>query len=170
MQKIAEFEKVSIKQFSIDFTARFPDATEKGIQAAYASITLPKRATKGSAGYDISLVFPIKLSSGDTICIPTGLRVEIQEGWVLMVMPKSGLGIKYRLQLDNTIGVIDADYYQAKNEGHIIIQITNDSKENKELSLDCGKSFAQGVFLSFGITKTDDATDERVGGFGSTGV
>lgn len=170
MRRVATFEKVSIQQFSTDFTACFPCATEKDIKTAYTSVHLPQRATKGSAGYDILLAFPIHLSPGSTICIPTGLRVSIQEGWVLLIMPKSGLGTKYRIQLDNTIGVIDADYYHAKNEGHILVQITNDSKINKTLDLDCEKSFAQGIFLPFGTTKTDDATNERIGGFGSTGV
>ena len=170
MQRVAEFKKVSKQQFSADFTVSFPHATEKTISEAYASVVLPERATKGSAGYDISIVCPITLASGQSIRIPTGLRVNIQDGWVLFLMPKSGLGTKYRLQLDNTIGVIDADYYQAKNEGHILIQITNDSKEDKVLHLDCGKSFVQGIFLPFGITQTDHASDERIGGFGSTGV
>lgn len=170
MERVAVFEKVSKEQFLIDFLASFPKATNKEASDAFESIKIPQRATKGSAGYDFSIVLSTHISPGDSICIPTGLRAKISEGWVLLLMPKSGLGVQYRLQLDNTVGVIDSDYYQAKNEGHILIQITNDGKNGKVLGLECGKAFAQGIFLPFGITETDDASSQRLGGFGSTGV
>lgn len=170
MQRVAEFKKVSIEQFTVDFLSFFPHASEKEVTDAYKSVVLPSRATKGSAGYDFSLVTSLKICPGESVCIPTGLRAQISEGWVLLIVPKSGLGIRYRLQLDNTIGVIDSDYFDADNEGHILIQVTNDSKTDKVLNLDCGKAFAQGVFVPFGITNTDEASNSRVGGFGSTGV
>ncbi len=151
MDKIAIFEKVSTKEF---------DETEL--------IKLPKRATVGSAGYDFFTPYEINLKQGETIIVKTGVRCKISEGWALFIMPKSGLGFKYRLQLDNTIGLIDSDYYYADNEGHIMVKITNDSHEDKELHLDAGKAFAQGVFLPYGITVDDDAEGQRHGGFGST--
>ena len=170
MQRVAEFQKISMEQFSVDFISSFPYASEEELAKAYASIVLPTRATKGSAGYDFSLVHRLKILPGDSVCVPTGLRSKIAEGWVLLIVPKSGLGVRYRLQLDNTIGVIDSDYYDAKNEGHILIQITNDSRSNKALTLESGKAFAQGIFLPFGITDNDDVCISRIGGFGSTGV
>ena len=85
-----------------------------------------------------------------------------------MIFPRSGLGFKYRLQLDNTIGVIDADYYGAKNEGHIMIKITNDTKENRTLTVPKGTGFAQGIFMPFGITMDDNTSEIREGGMGST--
>ena len=90
------------------------------------------------------------------------------EGWALLLFPRSGLGFKYRLQLDNTVGVVDSDYYDADNEGHIFIKLTNDSREGRVLSLKAGEAFAQGIFLPFGITKEDTANAGRTGGFGST--
>ena len=85
-------------------------------------------------------------------------------------MPKSGQGFKYRLQLDNTIGNIDSDYYYStKNEGHIMAKITNDGHEGKTVTIDTGDGFMQGVFTVFGITEDDDADGVRNGGFGSTG-
>ena len=78
------------------------------------------------------------------------------------------MGFKYRLQLNNTVGIIDSDYFSSSNEGHIYIKITNDSNENKIVSIKEGEGFAQGIFLPFGITIDDDASEIRDGGFGST--
>ena len=146
MDRIAKFERV------------------KGFENA----ELPVRATVGSAGYDIKTPVDIKLAPGESVRIETGLRCKISEGWVLLIMPKSGLGFKYRVQLDNTVGVVDQDYYYADNQGHIMIQITNDSKSGKTMEIPAGKAFAQGLFVPFGITVDDEANGERHGGFGST--
>ena len=100
--------------------------------------------------------------------IPTGIRVRMEEGWVLACFPRSGLGFKYRLQLDNTVGIIDSDYWQSDNEGHIFCKLTNDSKQGKTLELEAGTGFMQGIFLPFGITLDDSVSDRRNGGFGST--
>ncbi len=151
MDRIAKFEKVSTKQFEN------PEL-----------IKIPVRATVGSAGYDICTPFAIKLAPGETITVRTGLRCKIDDGWVLFILPKSGLGFKFRVQLDNTVGVIDSDYYNAENEGHIMVKITNDSHEGKTMEVEAGKAFAQGVFLPYGITIDDEACGARLGGFGST--
>ena len=162
MKKIAQFEKVSLAQF-LDGCKR-PDAEE-----IYSKIALPKRATTGSAGYDFFAPFDINLNAGETAKIPTGIRVKIDEGWLLSLYPRSGLGFKFRLQLDNTVGIIDSDYYFSDNEGHIFAKITNDSRENKALHIPAGAGFIQGIFTEYGITADDDATEIRNGGFGSTG-
>ncbi|WP_312091718.1 deoxyuridine 5'-triphosphate nucleotidohydrolase [Aminipila sp.] len=167
MQKVAKFHKVSLGQFKKDWENSFGKGQFR--QDIYDCISLPRRATAGSAGYDFCTPAEIKLAAGDTIKIPTGIRAEINEGWVLMCFPRSGLGFKYRLQLDNTVGIIDADYFNAENEGHIMIKITNDSKEAKNLILESGKGFAQGILVPFGITEDDEASGIRTGGFGSTG-
>ena len=88
--------------------------------------------------------------------------------WVLKIYPRSGLGFKYRLQLNNTVGIIDSDYYNSDNEGHIFIKITNDSREGKTVQVQENTGFAQGIFLEYGITVDDDATAVRNGGMGST--
>ena len=162
MKKIAQFEKVSREQF-LDGCKR--DDAEK----IYTEIKLPKRATKGSAGYDFFAPYDIDLNAGETAKIPTGIRVKIDEGWVLSLFPRSGLGFKFRLQLDNTVGIIDSDYYFSDNEGHIFAKITNDSRENKALHIPAGTGFIQGIFTEYGITVDDDANEIRNGGFGSTG-
>ena len=88
--------------------------------------------------------------------------------WVLKCYPRSGLGFKFRLQLNNTVGIIDSDYYYSDNEGHIFAKITNDSNEGKALEVKAGDGFMQGIFVEYGITLDDDVTEVRNGGFGST--
>ena len=92
----------------------------------------------------------------------------MEQGWVLSCYPRSGLGFRYRLQLNNTVGIIDSDYYDSDNEGHIFCKLTNDTREGKTLRLAAGEGYMQGIFLPFGITQDDEATQKRNGGFGST--
>lgn len=161
MQRIAKFEKVSKEQFG-------KDTTNLGLQAAYEDIVLPQRATTGSAGYDFYAPMDIVLKPGEELTVPTGIRAKMQEGWVLMCCPRSGLGFKFRMQLNNTVGIIDSDYYHAKNEGHIMARIFNDSRSDKVIEIKAGQAFVQGIFLPFGITEDDAAEGQREGGFGST--
>jgi len=163
-KRIARFEIVSFEQFK----SSFDDLSVDEIKKIYDALKLPKRATKGSAGYDFYAPFDINLEPGRTIKIPTGIRAYMENNYVLKLYPRSGLGFKYRLQLNNTVGIIDADYYYSDNEGHIFAKITNDSNENKTVSIKAGEGFMQGIFIEYGITFDDDTTDIRNGGFGST--
>jgi len=151
---------VSPERFRADWETAF------GSMEAPELPPLPRRATSGSAGYDFYAPSAFDLDPGKTISIPTGVRARISEGWVLMLFPRSGLGFKYRLQLNNTVGIVDADYFNARNEGHIFIKLTNAG--DRSIHVDAGEAFAQGVFLPFGLTEDDDAQGERTGGFGST--
>lgn len=168
MYKIAKFHKVSFSQFMEGYNDCFSPLSEEEIKRIYEAIKLPKRATKGSAGYDFFTPREIVLKPQETIKIPTGIRAEMQEDWVLHLYPRSGLGFKFRLQLNNTVGIIDSDYFYSDNEGHIFAKITNDTNENKTISLKAGDGFMQGIFLPYGICVDDDATAIRNGGFGST--
>lgn len=165
MEKIAQFEKVSAERFTEDFKIFFPDFSEKEILEIYSGIILPKRATAGSAGYDFFLPATMEFLPEKSVTVPTGIRAEISEGWVLNLYPRSGLGFKHGFRLENTVGIIDSDYFYADNQGHIMAKVSVSSK----LSLEAGKAFMQGVFLPFGITIDDMADGERRGGFGSTG-
>ncbi len=167
MKQIATFSKVSYDRFLADWKDSFP-ADDAQISVIYDAIKKPSRATRGSAGYDFYSPMDWSLAPGETIKIPTGIRVQMEEGWVLKVYPRSGLGFKYRLQLNNTVGIIDSDYYYSDNEGHIFIKITNDTNEDRTINLKAGDAFAQGIFVEFGITTDDDVQTERNGGFGST--
>lgn len=171
MRKVAKFEKVSWGEFQKDYVNIFGEGKTINIddvRKIYNNIKLPVRATIGSAGYDFKSPIDFTLAPGETIKIPTGIRVKIDDGWVLECYPRSGLGFKYRLQLNNTVGIIDSDYYYSDNEGHIFAKITNDSNEGKTVSIAAGEGFMQGIFVEYGITIDDDATKIRNGGFGST--
>ena len=135
----------------------------------YEEVKLPKRATKGSAGYDFFAPYAFEVKPGETIKIPTGIRAKMDEAWVLSLYPRSGLGFKYRMQLNNTVGIIDSDYYYSDNEGHIFVKVTNDSNEGKVLAVGKGQGFVQGIFTQYGLTVDDEVTAVRNGGFGSTG-
>jgi len=168
MKRIARFYKVSAEQFVAVMKEEFPEYSDDEIRDAYASVRLPSRATKGSAGYDFYSPFAFSLKPGASIKVPTGIRAEMEEDWVLKLYPRSGLGFKYRLQLNNTVGIIDSDYFYSDNEGHIMAKITNDSREGKIMEIGVGMGFMQGIFLEYGITVDDEASGIRNGGFGST--
>ncbi len=178
MRRIARFEKVSFPEFEkcyedvLKENAVETTGAEKEngtrTEVVYEAIVLPKRATAGSAGYDFFSTCDVTLQPGESVKIPTGIRAYMEPGWVLMLYPRSGLGFRYRMQLANTVGVIDSDYYGSDNEGHIQIKITNDSRDGKVLQIKTGDAFAQGIFMEYGITEDDDVETTRNGGFGST--
>ena len=141
-------------------------AEKDNIDSYYDDIKLPKRATKGSAGYDFYAPFDFTLLPGKTIKIPTGIRCKIDDGFVLKIYPRSSFGFKYRATLDNTVGIIDSDYFNADNEGHIFVKITNNGE--KTLNVCTGDAFCQGIFVEYFLTCDDDATEIRTGGIGST--
>ena len=155
---IAKFLHVSAEQYA---SAALSHAL------AVDEIPLPRRATAGSAGYDFICPADITLQPGEAITIPTGIRCEMQPGWVLMLFPRSGLGFKHQVRLANTVGVIDADYFHAANEGHIMVRIVNGG--DHVVSIAQGERFCQGVFLPHGLAEEDDVLADRTGGFGSTG-
>ena len=169
MKRIAKFHKVSLKQFTESWKDTFgAEILNEDIQKIYNDIKLPKRATAGSAGYDFYIPETFTLAPGETLKIPTGIRAEMDVEWVLKCYPRSGLGFKYRLQLNNTVGIIDSDYFYSDNEGHIFAKITNDSNEGKTVELKKGTGFMQGIFIEYGITVDDEVTEKRNGGLGST--
>lgn len=167
MIRIAEFQKVSFEQFEKDWLKAFPET--KDVKAVYDGIKLPERATAGSAGYDFYAPDAIKFEKGKSTLVPTGIRAKIENGWVLSIYPRSGLGFKHRCQLDNTVGIIDSDYYNSSNEGHIMIKISCAAHDDGHCAqVNAGDGFAQGIFTQFAITYNDAANGVRDGGFGST--
>lgn len=168
MNRIAKFHKVSFEQFSKDWIDCFPDAELGDVRSIYEGIRLPKRATAGSAGYDFFAPIGLTVAPNETIKLPTGIRVEVSEGWVLKCYPRSSLGFKYRLQLNNTVGIIDSDYFYSDNEGHIFVKMTNATNEGKTAVVKAQEGYMQGIFVEYGITFDDDVDAVRNGGFGST--
>ncbi len=160
------FEKISYNNFEsamLDYNNNFDKAL---IRKIYDEIKIPKRATKLSAGYDFSSTIEFVLKPSKEVKIPTGIRAKMEDNEVLLIFPRSSLGFKYRFQLNNSIGVIDADYYNSDNEGHIFIKMFNGG--NKDIAIKIGEAFAQGIFLNYNLTDDDNASEIRKGGIGST--
>lgn len=145
---VGQFEKVSV--------AQYPNPE---------NVKLPLRATVSSAGYDFFTPVDIDVKEGEYVTVQTGVRCKMDGDWFLALMPKSGLGFKYGMRLANTVGIVDCDYYNADNEGHIMVKFTAD----KDFHLNAGDKFCQGIFMKYGITVDDEADGIRTGGFGSTG-
>jgi len=165
---IAMFQKVSFEEYRNARKKMFTTEDERSDEELFEewkNIKLPQRATIGSAGYDFSMPMEADLSEESKL-FPTGIRAKIAEGWVLLLFPRSGLGTKYRFELDNTTGIIDSDYFHADNEGHIMAKVHT----SKPLHLAAGERFMQGVFVPFGTACNGNTTVTRHGGFGSTGT
>lgn len=173
MNKVAKFSKVSLKQWEESIRSQTDAITEESILELYQGIKIPERATSGSAGYDFYSPLWLPLEPGESVRIPTGIRCELDEGWVLAIFPRSGLGTKRRFTPDNLVPIVDGDYAYSDNEGHIWLMMTYNGHPNKSgqgtLTINRGDAIAQGIFLPFGITIDDQATGKRNGGFGSTG-
>lgn len=175
MNQIAVFEKVSYEQFKKDYINLFYKNNKDGcdeeyLKYIYDSIKLPKRATKGSAGYDFFSPISFNLLKNTNYTLPTGIKAKMEDGWVLTMHVRSSSGFKHGISLANTTGIIDKDYYNnEKNEGHIFVKLSNSDKSfGNDVTIINGDAICQGVFLPFGITVDDEANDERKGGLGST--
>lgn len=171
---IGVFEKVSDEQYYLacldkDIIKTIPSLGVVGSDYYYGLIELPRRKTHGSAGYDFFIPYDLTIRAGETVKIPTGVKVRMADGYVLMMYPRSSLGFKYQMTMDNTVCVIDNDYYNNEdNEGHIFVKMTNHS--DKDCVLKAGQAYCQGIFNKFYVTDNDHLTEKqtRVGGCGST--
>lgn len=162
------FEKISL-----DTWLKYENKSEdtKTTEDNYKNISIPKRKTLYSAGYDFSCPMKIELVPGETKVIPTGIKVDLSEngtneGYYLSLYPRSSYGFKYGLRLDNTVGIIDADYYNnPSNEGHILVAVQVD----KPVTIEAGTSFCQGIIHEYFVFGDEVLPEEsRVGGIGST--
>lgn len=136
----------------------------------YDRVILPTRGTKHSAGYDFYSTTEVWIKPGEECLIPTGIKFECDPDKFLMIVPRSGLGFKYGTMLANSVGVIDADYYNnPHNEGHIWVKLTiPNNKWSKEVHIHAGDRICQGIIVPYFTTEDDTANTTREGGFGST--
>lgn len=190
------FEKISFEQWEKDFDREIlknfnPDKQDETIRNWYDSIEIPERKTRGSAGYDFAMPFSIQMQPQSEIMIPTGIcwvctkpitkiksvdcngiltyivKDEFDPTKVLKIYPRSGLGVKHGIRLANTTGIVDSDYYQADNEGHIFVKLVNPSED--VVSIPLGKGFCQGIIQDYHTCENEgDITTQRIGGHGST--
>lgn len=154
-----KFYVISEKQFNAD---------DMNTKCKYEDIKLPKRATRRSAGYDFYAPFDIVIMPGMSLKFPTGIKMSLNDNQFLAIVPRSSLGFKYKLKLDNTIGIIDADYFNnSGNEGHIWCSMTNMSSD-KPVKISKGEAYGQGIIINYGLIVDDDTIKTRKGGIGST--
>ena len=224
MKNLFTFEKVTLEEFVESMETLFsfedPEKSRDYLQTLYYKIKLPQSQTTGSSGFDFFLPFAIALYPGSSIVIPTGIRWVVPSmrseereypgmtelmfqylyesiGFYLAIYPRSGLGFKYHVELANTVGIIDQDYWKSDNQGHIKIKLSypmhNDSKhlvgvttdpsgkvynlqissfsnvtKNPTLYLDAGDAFVQGIVTPYIKNETYTEQVSRNGGFGST--
>lgn len=158
------FEKVKREFFDKDSRNNCFEPTDE----VYDSIKLPVRKTSGSAAYDFSTPYDIELYGGERRVVPTGIKAKMDKGEVLLIAPRSSVGIKDGVVFSNSIALIDADYYGCdETDGDIQLALWNSS--SKRVAYPAGTRLAQGMFVKFDITEDDNASGERIGGIGSTG-
>lgn len=167
-QRIAIFKKVSFEQYYKDYVKCFGAANKELVKYVYDRIKLPKRATSMSAAYDFYAPETTPLKVGKAKNIPTGISAVFPAGWALLLLPRSGHGFKYGMSLANSLGLVDADYSQSDNEGHIHVKLLNDSCIAQDMEIPAGEAMCQGIFVPYGLTLDDMVTEKRNGGFGST--
>ena len=156
MRKI---EKISYNQFKKDISSS---------KKLYESIEIPKRSTKYSAGYDLRSLEDYILKPNESHAFKTGLKVSMNENEVFMIFDRSSVGFKYDVCLSNSVGIIDADYYNNKdNEGHMAVKLINHGTKDYEIKK--GDRIAQGIFLNYlCVDDEEEIKSERKGGIGST--
>ena len=140
-----DFEKISFEQFKKDI------ADDRDL---YNEYKLPQRDSDSTAGYDIYLLEDLVIEPNEIKKIPTGIKSFFGKDEVLFLIVRSSTGFKYNIRLCNQVGVIDADYYNNKNnEGHMWIKIQNEG--NQKVIIPRGESIVQGIFLNYLTTRSD---------------
>ena len=141
-----DFEKITFKQFSKDI---------KEDKELYEKYKLPTRDSEATAGYDFFLLEDLEIKPNEIIKIPTGVKAYFEYDEVLLIFVRSSMGFNYNIRLVNQVGIIDADYYNNKdNEGHIFIKIQNEGEKTVKFS--AGEAIAQGIFTKYLTTKSDN--------------
>ena len=135
------------------------------------NINLPVRKTAKSAGYDVEaaedIIVPVFENGCKPTLIHTGLKAYCQDDeWYMLANRSSNPG-KKKLVLANGLGIIDADYYcNPDNDGEFMFAYYNIGTEPLEIKK--GDVIGQVVFQKFLVVDNDNASGERIGGFGST--
>lgn len=169
-----KFEKVSVKEFSRSIRSCMkPGETERIFQEKVDyfenKLTVPKRSTGGSAGYDFICPFDVCIKPGEIAKIPTGIKVELDKDKFLGIYIRSSFGTKRNLELTNKVCIIDSDYYNnERNEGHILEFVRNNN--SVPVTIKQGEAFCQGIIQTFFTVEGDEygKGPKRIGGIGST--
>jgi len=163
-------EKVSLGEFSKAVKKNNSDKySDEEIEKMYNDLPSPCRSTLHAGGYDFYAPYDFVLKPGETIVVPTGFKVHMNDDEIFNLFIRSGTGFKYNVRLSNQVGIIDADYYgNESNEGHMFISFTNHGKKDWE-NVGLESKMAQGIFMPYYVTRDDNSLNNiRKGGFGST--
>ena len=170
------FEKITREQWTKDMMDlyQFENPSKEHLEELnklYDNIQLPKRATKYSAGYDFYVSDDTPLPSRGSAVIPTGIRwvcdKEEDKNKVLQIYPRSGIGFRTGVRLMNTVGIIDADYWEGNNEGHIMVKLHNPM--DSYMHIKDGDAIVQGVITEYHTCDDEEEiVEKRTGGMGST--
>ena len=167
------FEKVSVKEqkkFLEQFFASRSSKVNSALEYIDKELALPGRSSAKSCGYDFRLPVDVEIQPNSQVLIPTFVKAAIDDDKVLELYPRSSYGIKKGLELANTVGVIDADYYNNEdNEGHIMVCIRNTT--SKPVHLERGDKFVQGIIKRYFLMDGDEygVGKARKCGIGSSG-
>ena len=166
-----EFYKIEREQYKksvYEFAAR-QEMPESWVNYVYDDIKLPTRGTARSGAYDFYAPFNFEVgrtTDKGRFLVPTGIGFRSDNPAVqLLILPRSGLGRK-GLHIANVVPLIDNDYCEATNGGHIMLDMY--SAFGNLIEIEHGQAFAQGIFLQHTLTDDDSAANQRTGGFGST--
>ena len=134
-------------------------------------IHIPVRKTKNSAGYDIEAaedcVVPAFKPGQKPTLVKTGLKAYCMDDEFYMLCNRSSNPGKRGLVMANSVGIIDADYYEnPDNDGHFMFAFYNFFDHDVEIKK--GDAIGQAIFMKYLTTDTDNAEGKRIGGFGST--
>ena len=167
------FEKVSVKEqkkFLEQFFASRSSKVNSALEYIDKELALPGRSSAKSCGYDFRLPVDVEIQPNSQVLIPTFVKAAIDDDKVLELYPRSSYGIKKGLELANTVGVIDADYYNNEdNEGHIMVCMRNTT--SKPVHLERGDKFVQGIIKRYFLMDGDEygVGKARKVGIGSSG-
>ncbi len=148
---------------------------ERGFEVAKgfenAGINLPVRKTANSAGYDVEAaedcIIPSFKPGQKPTLVKTGLKAYCREDEFYMLCNRSSNPGKRGLVMANSVGIIDADYYENEsNDGHFFFQYYNVLEHDIEIKK--GDAIGQVIFMKYLKVDDDNATGTRKGGFGST--
>lgn len=157
-----------MRKFEIVSKEEYLKNVEEMDHLEYDDLMCPVRGTKHSAGYDFKSPISFTLKPNEIIKVPTGIKASMESDEYLALLVRSSMGFKYNMRLCNQVGIVDSDYYNnPDNEGHIFIKIQNEGE--KDIVINKGDRFAQGIFSKYLLVDDDSSDSERAGGIGSTG-
>ena len=161
---MVKFEKISLEEYTNYFKMICPqgyDINEEKVAEGYDNIMLPVRSTAGTAGYTFFTPVDIKLSRYDRsfVTVPTGIKLVTNRNDIaLLVYPDVSFAFTNKLELSETVSVVNADSHKGDFEGHIVVRVRAD----EETFIPAGTPFLTGVLINTLQVDDDNCQTIRV--------